>query len=224
MVAWRRAKTAAAACDLAPGSAGNREEDRKRPVVAGCEPVAGDSVSAHRAGETVLIVKVPEAEPAVGEWRTQFDPVAAAGIPAHITVLAPFLDRRLVDASVLGELEALVGKHQSFDLELVRCRRFPGVLYLAPVPERGFRALTGAVAGRWPEAPPYGGQFAEVVPHLTVAHSQDPQVFDMIESEISGRLPVTARIASVHLMACTGNRWEDVQSFLLAAGDNGRSR
>jgi len=75
--------------------------------------VAGDSVSAHRAGETVLIVKVPEAEPAVGEWRTQFDPVAAAGIPAHITVLAPFLDRRLVDASVLGELEALVGKHQS---------------------------------------------------------------------------------------------------------------
>ena len=86
-----------------------------------------------------------------------------------------------------AKLETLVGKHQPFDLELVRCRRFPGALYLAPVPERGFRALTAAIAGRWPEAPPYGGQFAEVVPHLAIAHSQDPQVFDMIESEISGR-------------------------------------
>jgi 2'-5' RNA ligase len=186
--------------------------------------VSAIGAGGYRTGETVLIVKVPEAEPVAGEWRRRFDPSATAGIPAHVTVLAPFLDRPLADASVLRELEALIGKHQPFDVEFAQCRRFPGVLYLAPVPPDAFRALTGAVAGRWPEAPPYRGQFADVVPHLTIAHSQEPGVLDMIESEVGGRLPVTARIASLQLMAYNGHRWEDVRSFPLADGGAGRSR
>jgi 2'-5' RNA ligase len=177
----------------------------------------------YRTGETVLIVKVPKAEPVAGGWRRRFDPSAAAGIPAHVTVLAPFLDRPLADASVLRELDALIGGHRPFGVEFAQCRRFPGVLYLAPVPPDPFRALTGAVAGRWPEAPPYRGQFADVVPHLTIAHGQDPGVLDMIESEVRGRLPVTARIESVQLMAYAGDRWEEVRSFPLAGRGAGRT-
>jgi 2'-5' RNA ligase len=186
--------------------------------------VTAADVSGYRTGETVLIVKVPEAEPVAGEWRRRFDPSATAGIPAHVTVLAPFLDRPLADASVLRELDALIGEHQPFDVVFAQCRRFPGVLYLAPEPPDAFRALTGAVAGRWPDAPPYRGQFADVVPHLTIAHSQEPGVLDMIESEVRGRLPVAARIKSVQLMAYAEDRWEDVRSFPLAGDGEARSR
>jgi 2'-5' RNA ligase len=165
---------------------------------------------------------VPAAEPIVGGWRSQFDAAAAAGVPAHITVLYPFLDRDRVDADVLADLDTLVAKHQAFGLRLTHCRRFSGVLYLAPEPDTGLRALTAAIAGRWPEAPPYGGQFADVVPHLTVAHGQDPEVLDMIESQVCGRLPVTARIESVQLIAYAGARWDEVRSFDLADGESQR--
>ena len=33
--------------------------------------MAADSVDQYRAGETALIVKVPEAEPVVGGWRAR---------------------------------------------------------------------------------------------------------------------------------------------------------
>jgi 2'-5' RNA ligase len=161
---------------------------------------------------------VPEAEPVVGTWRSQFDPAAADGVPAHITVLGPFLDRSLIDAGVMAELDALMAEHQPFYIELAACARFPGLLYLEPTPAAPFRALTGAIAGRWPEAPPYEGQFADVVPHLTVAYGQEPEVLDMIEPEVAGRLPVAARIESVQLMTCTGEHWEDVRTFLLGGG------
>ena len=85
-----------------------------------------------------------------------------------------------VDAAVLAELTALFATHQAFDLQLSEARRFPGVLYLAPEPAAALRALTDAVVSTWPEAPPYGGRFADVVPHLTVADSEEPYVLDVI--------------------------------------------
>ncbi|NUP83938.1 MAG: 2'-5' RNA ligase family protein, partial [Nonomuraea sp.] len=115
---------------------------------------------------TALIAVVPEAEPVVGVWRERYDPSAAEGVPAHVTVLYPFLPFELVDTSALAELFAAWA---SFDVEFRGFGHFPGVLYLAPEPAEPFRELTTAVAERWPEAPPYGGAFPDVVPHLTVA-------------------------------------------------------
>lgn len=173
----------------------------------------GPGAEAYRTGETGLIVTVSEAEPVVGGWRSRFDPAAVAGVPAHITVLYPFLPWQRVDDVVRAELNALFATHQAFDLQLSQLRRFPGVLYLAPEPDAGLRALTEAVAGRWPEAPPYAGQFADVVPHLTIAHGQEPQVLDMIESDVRGRLPIAARIGY------SGRYWTEIRSFSLASGD-----
>jgi hypothetical protein len=96
----------------------------------------------------------------------------------------------------------------------------PGVLYLAPEPDAGLRALTDAVVGRRPEAPPYGGQFADVVPHLTIADGQEPGLLDMIESDVRGRLPVATRITTqVQLIAYAGGYSKEIQSFSLASSD-----
>jgi hypothetical protein len=63
----------------------------------------------YRAGETALLAVVPEAEPVVGHWRRCFDSFASAGVPAHVTVLVPFLDTDRIDAAVIDELRALFG-------------------------------------------------------------------------------------------------------------------
>lgn len=40
--------------------------------------------------ESALVVLVPEAEALVKSFRDRHDPSAAAGVPAHITLLYPF--------------------------------------------------------------------------------------------------------------------------------------
>ncbi len=186
--------------------------------MAACRVMADDSTSRFQAGRTGLIVRIPDAEPAVRAWRERFDPSARAGVPAHVTVLFPFLDESrtiAADAGVHAALTDLLGRQHAFDLRFERCGRFPGVLYLAPEPDPPLRRLTEVITDRWPEAPPYRGQFTEIVPHLTVADGQDADVLDEIEADLLGELPLTSRVSSVDLMVYDGATWQMRASFAL---------
>lgn len=98
--------------------------------------------------ESALIVAVPEAEPAVAALRAAYDPSASWGVPAHITVLYPFLPPDRIDAAVLAAVRATVAGVPAFDLVLARTRRFGDqVLWLAPEPDAPLRALTELKAG-----------------------------------------------------------------------------
>ncbi|MDX2642007.1 2'-5' RNA ligase family protein [Streptomyces sp. PA03-1a] len=177
--------------------------------------MADDSSGGFQAGRTGLIVRIPDAEPAVRAWRERFDPSAQAGVPAHVTVLFPFLDENRIDARVHSALTDVLGSRHAFDLRFDSCGRFPGVLYLAPEPDAQLRVLTEVIAERWPEAPPYGGQFSEIVPHLTVADGQDDEVLDQIEAELLSKLPFTSRVSSVDLIVHDGANWQERASFAL---------
>ncbi|MGP4084575.1 2'-5' RNA ligase family protein [Streptomyces sp. KR55] len=120
--------------------------------------MADSSTSRFQAGRTGLIVRIPDAEPAVRAWRERFDPSARAGVPAHVTVLFPFLDESRIDSRVCSALADALGRHHAFDLRFENCGRFPGVLYLVPDPDAQLRRLTEVIADRWPEAPPSGGR------------------------------------------------------------------
>lgn len=82
--------------------------------------MADDSTSAFQAGQTGLIVRIPEAEPYVRGWRERLDPSAQAGVPAHVTVLFPFLDESRMDALVCSALADMLGSHPSFELRFER--------------------------------------------------------------------------------------------------------
>ncbi|WP_426405175.1 2'-5' RNA ligase family protein [Streptomyces sp. R-07] len=164
-----------------------------------------------------------EAEPLVEHWRRRFDASAAAGIPAHVTVLFPFLDIDLISAEVIGDLTALIAGHGPFTVRFDECGRFPDVLYLAPTPDQPFRALTESIAARWQEAPPYGGQFAEIIPHLTVAHEQPPRVLDEVEAALATRLPVLATISSVGLFVSDGHSWRRHAEFPMRGASSNTS-
>ncbi|OEJ60072.1 hypothetical protein BGM19_20830 [Streptomyces agglomeratus] len=161
------------------------------------------------AGDTALTIKVPEA-----------DPLVRAGFPAHVTVLYPFLHESRIDGPVHHELRALFRSHDAFDLTFAEFARYPGVLYLAPRPAGPIRALTRELTGRWPEAVPYRGLFGEGLdPHLTVANHEGPETwertYDALETECASALPVTSRIAAVHLIVRDGDRWRDRTAYPL---------
>ena len=78
--------------------------------------------------------------------------------------------------------------------------------------------MTTAIAERWPEAPPYGGAFDEVIPHLTVAHSVGEDVLDEVAAELHVRLPVRSRLAEAVLFIFDGEQ-RQLQERLPFGGD-----
>jgi 2'-5' RNA ligase len=175
--------------------------------------MADDDSGEFRAGRTGLVVRVPEAEAAVRAWRDRLDPSARAGVPAHVTVLFPFIHETRIDSGTCAAVAEVIGRHPSFEARFDHCGRFPGILYLAPRSDGPFRRLTEAIAERWPEAPPFGGRFTDVVPHLTVAQGQDDAVLDEVEADLQRQLPVSGRVSSVDLMVHDGVRWRHRACF-----------
>ncbi|MEW2523172.1 2'-5' RNA ligase family protein [Actinacidiphila alni] len=159
---------------------------------------------------------VPEAEAVVGEVRKRYDPVAAEGVPPHLTVLYPFLPAGRIDERTRAELAGIFAGHAPFEVRFPRFGRFPGLLWLAPEPDGPVRALTSAVVARWPEAPPYGGAFGDPAPHLTVAQGQSDAVCAAAEEECAGALPgLRTRVAEVRLVVFDGTRWAEDTVFPL---------
>ena len=172
--------------------------------------------------ESALIIAVPEAEPLVKAWREQFDWSAAQGVPAHITILYPFMPPDKITPEVLNELRDLFAHFAAFEFTLPELRRFPSVLYLAPLPAEPFKVLIQAVVDRYPEYPPYGGEYAvsDLTPHLTIADRLEAAQLDDFEREFMHQhgvqLPVRAKANVVLLIENVSERWEVRQVFRLA--------
>jgi 2'-5' RNA ligase superfamily protein len=133
-------------------------------------------------------------------------------MPAHVTILYPFLSPNAIARSVERDLELALAPFPPFRFRLVRVERFPGVLYLEPDPAHQFVELTSAVHARWPNHPPYGGAFADVIPHLTVVQGREPPE---LAHELEKALPIEAEASEVCLMAQRGRKWSLVRRFPL---------
>ncbi|MCP4584234.1 MAG: 2'-5' RNA ligase family protein [candidate division Zixibacteria bacterium] len=170
--------------------------------------------------EAALVVLVPEAETLVGPFRKKYDKSAAEGAPAHITINYPFSITDPTGQYITDELAKLFSSITSFQFALTEVRRFPNVLYLAPEPIYLFQKIIHAVAGRFPDSPPYGGHLDEVIPHLTVAEIEDPGVMKKTTGEfkkIAGDiLPIRSVAGEVSLMIKKGGRWQTRMAFQLA--------
>jgi hypothetical protein len=147
---------------------------------------------------TALIVEVPEAEDAVGALRQEHDSSAPLGVPAHVTILFPFLPPQLIDEDAL---RALFASRPAFSFALDRVESFDdGVVWLHPEPSEPFAELTRLVWETWPDHPPYEGVHETVIPHLTV--SERPIAIDV-------DLPIGAHVSHVTLIEEEepGGRW-----------------
>jgi 2'-5' RNA ligase len=160
---------------------------------------------------------VPEAEPVVGALRRRHTYDARLGMPAHVTLLFPFVPAERADEAE-ERLGALLREHPAFEATFPRTARFPEVLYLEPEPGERFSALTGAIAAAWPEHPPYEGEHETVIPHLTVAESEDEALLGALAAEVEPQLPVRTQVDAARLFVEDADgRWHEHSRLPLGA-------
>lgn len=75
--------------------------------------------------------------------------------------------------------------------------------------------MTQALNAAFPEHPPYGGVFDEIVPHLTIAHGDLPLLAG-IERELRASLPVRVRVERAWLLQETPAGWRRRTAFPLS--------
>ena len=142
----------------------------------------------------------------------------AGSVPAHVTVLYPFVPGpTLTDADVDG-LRHLAATTEPFAMNLAIVGRFPDVLYVAPERDAALRlvSLTEALAARWPSCPPYGGRFTAIVPHLTVYEGRSEP--EGLEARVVAHLPIDATADELWLLVQDEHRrWSIRERFRLGS-------
>ncbi|MDT7555423.1 MAG: hypothetical protein QOI16_4207 [Pseudonocardiales bacterium] len=167
-------------------------------VVGDDEPVIDPA-----ATETAVLALVPEAEPVVGEHRRRLDPTTAAGVPAHVTVLYPFVPPGEITTATVAALRATVAPAAPFACTFSATGWFgEDLLWLAPSATASFSELTALVWRAFPEQVPYDGEH-EPHPHLTVGYRSHASLEELraAEARIVPRLPVAAHVDRLHLLA-----------------------
>lgn len=170
---------------------------------------------------SLVAALIPAAEPLVSRHRAHLDRSARLGIPAHVTVLSPFIAPSDIDERVLERLAAAVATVSAFDLTFNQTAWFgEQVVWLAPQPDRPLRDLTAAVAAAFPDHPPYAGAFDDPVPHLTIGehHLGDAAALHRAEREVTAVLPLHAQVERVHLLTGTDadNSWSALCELALS--------
>lgn len=158
--------------------------------------------------QSALLIPVPQADAVVGRWRYEYDPVAAAGVPAHVTLVVPWLPPDEIGEPDLAELEEELADVAAFDFTLARVDWFGRrVLWVAPEPAEPFLKLTHRLSDRF-HTPPWDDEFDEVIPHLTVAHASDGVELVPVAADVATRLPLACRAQEVWVMVGGGGRWD----------------
>ena len=148
-------------------------------------------------------------------------------MPAHVTLISPFLDSAHIDGRVIANLERIVGSSPAFDVAFESVGRWPasehgpGVVWLRPGPGAAFVGLTRAIWAAYPDAPPYGRLDDDLEPHLTIA-IDDPARFDAAERAATAHLPFSRRIESAALLVeRSDGRWSAGRRFAFGAVQGG---
>jgi 2'-5' RNA ligase len=154
-----------------------------------------------------VLIPVPAAEAVAGPFRREHDPVAIAGVPAHVTLIVPWLPPDEITPADLAELDETLADAEAFDFSLTRVEWFGRrVMWLAPEPAKPFLVLTARLADRF-GTPPWDDEFDEVVPHLTIGHASDGAELASEASRLAAHLPIRCRADEVWVMVGDGTRW-----------------
>lgn len=168
------------------------------------------------------MLAVPAVGPLIDRWRLATVESAAQGGPPHVTALYPWIDAPVGEQSLADVADALASC-EPVALTFDRLDRFPsGVLYLAldHESEQAVRRLTAHLMRHYPECLPYGGEFPDPHPHLTVAQGA-PRDLDAIATEVADALEphLPFRATVDHLVVMERNaesRW--IQAHCVALG------
>jgi len=176
------------------------------------------------ARETAVVIVVDD--PALGvDYGDLYPELATIGIPPHVTLLYPFVRPDELDRA-LPLLAATLARHERFAFSLTEVRTFPRTVWIAPDPAAPFAAVTAAIHAAFPDHPPYGGEFAEVIHHVTLVDGIDddelPSTLALARSRVEPLLPIHVVAAEAVVLAeQEDGRW--IVSATLQLGHAARS-
>lgn len=161
---------------------------------------------------------MPEAEPVVATFRARYAAESVAKrIPAHITLLIPYVAAASLDADSVSAAREHFAGVAPFDAALVEIGCFAEHVWLAPSPREVFVELISSTCRRFPDSP-YGDAFPNPVPHLTVGQAGPggsvAEIARAAEVELAPRLPVAFRVDAAWLLVEQDDRtWVASERF-----------
>lgn len=161
---------------------------------------------AARTGLTAILIAVPELAEFTDRWRSVSFSLARPHvaltelIPPHITVLVPWVpDPR---PEHVQRLEDAIAEIEPFELSFPTAGQFPnGTVWLRPEPFDQVTDLLRTVIATFPDCAPYGGEFPDPHPHLTISssHQGGPAVLAEAEAVLATEEPPTVRLDDLTL-------------------------
>jgi 2'-5' RNA ligase len=157
----------------------------------------------------VVPIRLPTALEAI---RLDHVDNARLGVPAHVTLLFPFVAPPALEPAVLVRLADTIARTPRFRVAFETLETFDagpteeGVAWLAPTPAAPFAAMTRALVDAFPGYLPYGGMHDEVIPHLTLANV----AVDLatLRREVPARLPFRRTVNDAALLVeDAAGRW-----------------
>lgn len=189
--------------------------------------LAAGMLLGHGGGEprSALAWLARDLDPVVDALRLEYDPIERLGVPAHVTILVPWLPAGSINDTETAAIRRLAAGAEPFEVTFAGCGRFTDTVHLEPDPAAPFARLTEAVAAAWPSFPAYGGRFDTVHPHLTVGHFDSGDVAAEIEAKLAPRLPLRAQVNAISLLIeGADRRWRERERLTLGGspGPDGR--
>ncbi len=117
----------------------------------------------------IVIIAPPRVQAWATPFRRRYSLDGMLRVPAHITVLFPFVPVDDLDA-VCPKLRQIYANFAPFDVTLDGYGHFPTASYLKPADPEPIKALFRAVHAEFPTVLPYRGAFNsdDITPHMTV--------------------------------------------------------
>lgn len=147
---------------------------------------------------TAIVIIAPyEVQEIAVPIMQRYAPDALTLLPAHITLLFPFVKYDKLDAA--GDtLRDLCAQIAPFEVTLDGYGAFPQTTYMQIADPVALKAVLAQLTAAFPHFLPYGGAHgSDLVPHLTVAKFTDER--QQNAAALPSYKPITFRVERLHL-------------------------
>ncbi len=105
-------------------------------------------------GQTGLVIPVPAANALLASMGARYPGTVREGVPAHVSLLYPFIAAAKLDEWVRSALDELFLEQLPMTVEFAECYRRGGFVALRPDPIDGLTELVSKTRRHWPDVVP----------------------------------------------------------------------
>lgn len=166
--------------------------------------------------ESAVIVRV-ELPDALDRLRRRCVHDAGLDMPAHVTMLYPFVEPTGLTTAVRGAVASIASAHASFFFVMSGPEQWPDTVYAAVNPEHRFLGIHDDLALAFPDYPIYGRPGFELIPHVTIAEGEYVGNSEVLDHPAWSSLPPYGSVDELEVIAeGRDGRWRTVWTLPLA--------